>query len=102
MIRIGPARRWLIAALACTAVFLAASLELRVGGAALGAFDTAVAGWLGAWRTPQATLRAIDLTALGSSSVVTLVTLVCCVLFALRRDAWAVATSPSPVPAPAC
>ena len=85
------ARRWLIAALACMAVFLAASLELRAGGAGLGAFDAAVAGWLRAWRTPENTLMAIDLTALGSSAVVTLVTLVCCALFALRRDAWAVA-----------
>ena len=90
MIRASRARPWLIAALACAAVFLAVGFELRTGGRWLGAFDAAVAGWLREWRTPETTLRAIDLTALGSSSVVTLVTLVCCALFALRRDAWAV------------
>jgi undecaprenyl-diphosphatase len=79
-------RRWLVAALVCAAVFVAASLELRAGGRWLGAFDAAVAGWLRAWRTPQATVTAIDLTALGSASVVTLVTLVCCALYALGRD----------------
>ena len=90
MIRTGRARRWWTAALACAVVFLAIGLDLRTGGGWLGAFDVAAAGWLRAWRTPDTTLRAIDLTALGSSSVVTLVTLVCCALFALRRDAWAV------------
>lgn len=90
MIRTSRARPWLIAALACAAVFLAVGLDLSTGGRWLGTFDVAVAGWLREWRTPETTLRAIDLTALGSSSVVTLVTLVCCALFALRRDAWAV------------
>ena len=84
-------RGWLVAALLCAAAFAALAVVLSVGDGRLGAFDAAVAGWLRARRTPEATMAAIDLTALGSSALVTLVTLVCCALFALRRDARAVA-----------
>jgi len=87
----GAWRGWVVAALLCAAAFAALAVGLSVGHGRLDGFDAAVAGWLRAWRTPEATMAAIDLTALGSSALVTLVTLVCCALFALRRDARAVA-----------
>ena len=87
-----PGRRlWLAAALACVGVFVLTSLQVSGGWRLAAGFDEAVRTWVRALRTPARTVVAMDLTALGSTAVVTLIATVCCVVFALLRDARALA-----------
>ena len=82
--------RWLAAAGLCAALFALVSYEVHGAARWALAFDRAVAAWVRALRTPDGTIVAMDLTALGSTSVVTLVAVICCVMFALLRDARAI------------
>ena len=86
-----PGRRlWLAAAVLCAALFALVSHEVHGGARWALAFDETVAAWVRALRTPGGTIVAMDLTALGSTTVVTLVATICCVVFALLRDARAI------------
>jgi undecaprenyl-diphosphatase len=82
---LAPERRWLLM-LAFAAAGLATFVELAdeiVGDDDLLAFDTRVLTYLRGWRTPMLTMRAIDLTALGSMTVLMLFSL--CTLGGLLR-----------------
>lgn len=71
---LAPERRWLLL-LAFAAAGLATFLELAdevIGDDELLAFDQRVLAHLRTWRTPMLTMRAIDLTALGSMTVLAL------------------------------
>jgi undecaprenyl-diphosphatase len=71
---LAPERRWLLF-LALAAGGLATFLELAdevIEDRELSAFDERVLAYLRTWRTPMLTMRAIDLTALGSLTVLSL------------------------------
>ncbi|MET0287742.1 MAG: phosphatase PAP2 family protein [Polyangiales bacterium] len=82
---LAPERRWLLL-LAFAAAGLATFMELAdeiVDDDDLLAFDRGVLTYLRGWRTPMLTMRAVDLTAIGSVTVLSLVSL--CTFVGLLR-----------------